>query len=375
MAKSQSTPRPISFEEMDVIDCDVHVMNPEPIQKAKAEYMSEPYRSATDPDVDSIGGYPRSGSLVEVPGEWEGVPLGAEDDRGLIDDTKDVREPLVDEFGIDYPILNMGAGGVNGYPNSEFREEAMRATNNVLLDRFLDDNDDFFGVATVATSLPEKAAEEIDRMADEESIVGLYTATSMIDPPLGDPQYDVMYEAAEDNDLPFVLHSAPSNIQAPNLDDRYDSFLELHTLGHPMSHMINLVSMIYRGVPEKYPDLDFVFVESGLGWAAYLKGRLNREYAERRFDAPLLRKDPGEYIDDSFYFGNQPIEEYADPTKILNTVETLGVENVVFATDFPHFDFDHPSIMNKYYGSLSQEDRRRIFCDNAAEVFGLEDLV
>jgi hypothetical protein len=45
--------------------------------------------------------------------------------------------------------------------------QLMRAANNVLIDRFLDEDDDFYDLARLCTRRPEVAVEEINRLGDE----------------------------------------------------------------------------------------------------------------------------------------------------------------------------------------------------------------
>lgn len=371
MAEPAQKTRKNAYEESLVVDLDVHVMRPDAVQKDKAERMEMPWKNVVDPDLSGAvaGAYPSSGTAVEIPEEWDGVTMS--DKGGLADPDEDIRETLVKDFGVDHPVINMGAQGVNLIPEKERRVNEMRATNDVLLDRFLDDNPDFFGVASVATSMPDKAAEEIDRLADEDQIVGLYANSAYIDPPLGDDKYDIMFRAAEDNDMSFVLHSGVSSPHYPNLDRSFAKFLPMHSFGHPASHMIQLLSIIYEGVPVKFPDVNFIFTEAGIGWAAYLIGRMNREVPERKFEAPLLEESPEYYVRKNCYFGNQPLEEYEDPTLLRNTIDTLGPECITFASDYPHFDFDYPSMTAKHYKDLTKDDRDQIFHGNAIEALDM----
>jgi predicted TIM-barrel fold metal-dependent hydrolase len=369
MAKADQEAQPDAFTDRLVVDCDVHMMNGENIMRDVAKQMEEPYKSQLDPDTGqgglSMSAYPSSGYTVSTPGVWSGSTRG-------IEGPEDIREPLCEEFGVDHPIINTGTIGVNFIPEPDRAEQEMRAKNNVLLDMFLDDNPDWFGLATLRSQEPDKAAEEIDRMGDEEQIVGCYIALPFTMPPLGDPQYDVMYEAAEDNDLMFMFHSGGGlNSYAPNMPRELNAYLQGHTISHPVEQTYNLVSMIYEGVPEKFPDLNFVCQEAGLGWAAYLMGRMNRDYSQRRFDAPLLEKSPEEYVRDSWYFTTQPMEEYNDPTRLRNTIDTIGPESIVFSSDHPHFDFDYPANVAKMFDHLDDEDIDKVFHQNAIDAFNL----
>lgn len=374
MAKSAPDEKKNAYNETQVVDLDVHVMQPEKVQKGKAERMSKPWSNVVDPDTSGItGAYRSSGLAVQIPGEWDGVPMVEE--GGIVDAQTEVKEGLCKEFGVDVPVLNMGAGGVDAIPEADRREQEMRATNDVLLDMFLDDNPELYGVATISTSQPSKAAEEIDRIADEDQIVGLYGNSAEIDPPLGDPQYDIMYQAAEENNMSFVLHSGVSGVHYPQLDKSFAKFLPMHSVGHPMSHIIQLTSIIYEGVPEKFPGVNFFFTESGIGWAAYMMARMNREVPERKFEVPLLEKTPEEYVQSNCFFGNQPLGEFNDPKRLQHIIQALGPENIVYASDYPHFDFDYPSMTAKHYKDLAKEETDKIFHGNAIEALDFPDRV
>ena len=70
--------------------------------------------------------------------------------------------------------------------------------------------------------------------------------------------------------------------------------------------------------------------------------RLDKEYSERRRDVPLLTERPSHYLQRMF-FATQPIEEpehLADMATLMGLFD--GENNVVFASDWPHHDFDHP---------------------------------
>ena len=356
-----------ALQDTTVVDFDVHVGAPQNVRSHAAEYLPDPYRTQMDPATGgNFGAYPSTGVMVEIPDQWEGNTQV--DGFGMEDVDKDLREALMERFGVDYPIVNMGAAGIDRIPESQRIVPEMQAINNTLLDLYLDGNDDVFGAATLTTQQPDKAAEEIDRLASEDQIVAGYLGLGYIDPPLGDSRYDIMWEAAQDNDFGFIFHSSHGDsIHYPNLHRGLDTFLASHTLLHPVSHMIHLVHMVYEGVPIKFPDVNFICVESGLGWAATMMGRMNRDYPERRFDAPLLEKEPEEYIRDNWFFANQPIEEYNDPMLAQHFMEILGPECIVYASDHPHFDFDYPSMIKKYYSNFTKEEQDQIFHGNAPD--------
>lgn len=92
----------------------------------------------------------------------------------------------------------------------------------------------------------------------------------------------------------------------------------------------------------------------------------------RRSEVPLLTKSPEEYMADQFYVGSQPIEEPNDPTDIGNVIEAIGTDRLLFATDYPHWDFDHPEALDQHLRSMySEEERNQVLHENAAGIFDL----
>jgi len=92
--------------------------------------------------------------------------------------------------------------------------------------------------------------------------------------------------------------------------------------------------------------------------------RLDKEYLERRREIPFLQERPSHYMR-RFFYGTQPIEE---PERTRDIVELFGLfdgENqAMFASDWPHHDFDHPQ---HFLGlPFSPEARRKIMGLNAA---------
>ncbi len=203
---------------------------------------------------------------------------------------------------------------------------------------------------------------------DEEAIRGGCFVTAGANPPLGNRKYDPIYERLEDAGLPIVFHTGGSG-----LDDYvragYEEMIETHTLGFLESNMSQLVSLVCQGVPEKFPDLDIVSMESGVTYVPGLISRLEEEYHKRPEEAPLLEKRPSEYIT-SYYFGTQPLEVSASRRLLELCFEMLGSDRLPYASDHPHWDFDSPSIIMDL-PFLSDEDRKRILAGNAAEVFDL----
>lgn len=357
MAQSQS---PKALEEALVIDGDVHLTIP---PSEAAAYLDEPYKSFIE-----------NPTYTPVPFDGWNREMGGKIQSDRVESPADIEDTLCRDFHVDHPIIN-GLPMLARIQQTDLANALMRGFNDLLLDRFLDENEDFFGLISLAPQDPLAAAEEIDRMGDENQVVGILLDTVGANPPIGDERYDVIYRAAADNNLQVAYHGSVNGgaIEFPRQNQGFEQFLEAHTLFHSWGAMMTLTSLLVNGVPEKFPDLNFTILESGVSWVPYTMWRLNKEYSIRRSEAPLLQKSPEKYVRDQFYFGTQPIGEPDDPKMIQKMIELVGTDSIIFATDYPHWDFDHPDGVDQHLRkTFSEEDRDKLLHKNAIEAFGLD---
>lgn len=349
--------------ETVVIDADVHLSYNDEIRRAVAAYMDEPWSRYTHPETGD--GYPSHG--------WP-KSLGGKRRFHLVDvDTPAaIQGPLCEEFGVDYPIINTSAP-LNQMVTADRAVAEMRAVNDMLLDRFLDEYDHFYGLASVVTRRPEAAAEEIDRIGDEDDIVGVYLYHGEYMDPLGDPSHDVMWRAMEDNGLTPTYHiSGHIGLSQMAVFRQFEHNFEWHALAGPFGGMLQLTSLLAHGVPEKFPGLDFVIQEADFGWLPGMIARLNREYAEWTDELPLLERSPEEYIRDAFYFTTQPMGEFRSASDMRSIIDLVGAESLLYSSDHPHYDFDTPETLDRFLQQLSAEERDAVLHGNAAEIYGID---
>ncbi|MFB6160582.1 MAG: amidohydrolase family protein [Haloferacaceae archaeon] len=281
------------------------------------------------------------------------------------------------EFDLDYsilnPTLNLSLATVN---NDRAAVALATAYNEWILDQFVDEGDEtILTPVVVAPQAPDKSAEEIDDRADEDGVVAVAVPSTGLVPPPGHRWYDPIYEAAEDNGLPLLFHSGSgaTGNAFPVVRRWAETYAEDHAVVHPFTGMWNLTSMLFEGVPERFPDLEFVFQESGIGWIPYMKWRLDDHYLELSDEVPWLRKLPSKYVDDQFYFSTQPLGHTAEhPEHLGMALEMAGPDNVMYSSDLPHPDFDPPEeLFDRIRGRFDAETVDRIMGGTAVDLFGL----
>lgn len=275
------------------------------------------------------------------------------------------------EFGIDKVVFSPGPGfRIVLIPDQDTQVTYMRAMNRLTVDRFARPEENYYAKLYILGDHPEESAEEIRKHGDDDGIVGCFITDIGPTFPMGHRSYDPIYEAAEEHDLPIILHSTTGTTDAyPAGGMKPKNFLEFHSLAHTVSKMWHATSIIVRGVPERY-DVDFGFWEGGISWVQTLATRLDRDYVERMNEAPDLTKLPSDYLSD-FYYGSQPLEETREPEHLQRIIELNRLEDqIVFTTDFPHQDFDSTAAIIDHEG-LTREQKRKILQDNGKELFGI----
>lgn len=353
-----------------VVDTDVHLTES---QSDLIPYLDGPFADIIENTGEKYGGF--WGSWYPKAGYFSPLDTGRID-ADAVDSAESLREWEVERLNVDRAIINPSQNlGLSYVHHDQLAASLGRAYNSYLLDNFLDEVPEFYGAAVVAPQRPDLAAEEIDDRADEDKIVAVMFPTSGVNPPTGQAVYDPIYEAAEDNDLPVLMHNGVSGLMAsfPLQWRGTTRFMEAHAFINPAQHMINVASMITHGVPERFPDLDFVIMEAGLGWIPYYIRRLDHEYSAARHDAPELTKPPSEYFAEQFYFTSQPVEGLDDPAYLRNVIDAFnGQHQLMFSSDYPHFDFDHAdALFDIVRSEFDDQAVENIYGKTAQQLFDL----
>jgi predicted TIM-barrel fold metal-dependent hydrolase len=356
-----------------VVDCDAHYL--EPVNEI-ADYMDEPWASRVrnaGPSrwiLTGLGDLNVEGRITRDDADYNRQALDYDGLGKGVEKAALLREVMT-RIGIDAAILLPNRMTHLGrYSIRDFPVELSKGFVRYMLDQVVSPEQGLYTMVIACWQDPERSAELIHEVAEHPGIVGVGLMTAGANPPLGDPRYDPIYRAAEDHDLPLVMHSTPGLNLVEGAD--YASFqrlIESHSLGFSFSNQIQLTSQVLTGVPERFPKLKVVFEESGLFWVPMMQFRLDEYYLKRRSEAPLLKRLPSEYIREHFYFGTQPIEAPKDPRHLEMVFDAAnGREHFLYCSDYPHFDYDDPISITRW-GFLSREDKANVLGLNAMGVF------
>src|SRR2546426_391981 len=153
--------------------------------------------------------------------------------------------------------------------------------------------------------------------------------------------------------------------------DLFPRFIQAHTCSHPFGQMRQLTSIVFEGIPERFPDLRIAFLEAGAGWAPYWMERMDDEYDKRgEVEAPLLKKKPSDYVrSGNIYFSCE-----ADEWLLPQALEHLGENQIVYASDFPHLDLSFPGSIDEIRDrrDLTDTQKRKVLADNCRRLYKLQ---
>ena len=110
-----------------------------------------------------------------------------------------------------------------------------------------------------------------------------------------DNLYCKTYAAIEERGLPLVFHAGLiwNGHTSMQLCTR---FMAVHALSFSFSNILHMTNWLCNGMPERFPKLKTVWVESGLAWIPFLMQRLDNEYMMRSYEVPLLKRKPSDYM-------------------------------------------------------------------------------
>lgn len=355
-----------------VVDTDIHIWEP---MEELVQYFEDPWKTRLErgwEDFARRAFFPKSTGDRFVGGRLDRNVAGMDSSYPGEMHPEEIPEGM-DYLGVDKCLvlshLILAAAPALGGDDTRMTTFTSGATD-YLLEEVVDPDEGIYTAIPIPLDDPDDAVELIDRVGDERGITGIYMITGGAEPPLGNRQYEPVYQAAAEKDLTVCYHTSGAGIDNYHIKG-YEKMIETHTLGFVENNFAQAVSVLVQGIPEKFPELDFVFLEAGIFYVSLLMSRLDCEYLKRPSEAPLLDKRPSEYIKESFYFGTQPLETEVAPKYLETVIEMIGgADRLMYASDYPHWDFDRPKRITDQ-SFLSDEEKSKILGANAEEVFGI----
>ncbi len=187
------------------------------------------------------------------------------------------------------------------------------------------------------------------------------------------PRYNPFWSACEELDLVVNLHSGTAPMQD------YDTHTGM--MGIYISEVVwwsarPLWFMIWGGVLERHPKLKVAITEATAVWVPETLALLDFRYSETHYSSKLgdyrshMSLKPSEYFKRNVFVGASCM-----PRREVEMREQIGLENIMWGTDFPHPEGSWPytrSQMVESFRGFPASDLTAMLGGNAARVYGFD---
>jgi uncharacterized protein len=276
-----------------------------------------------------------------------------------------MREQHLDRYGIECAIMNPLSPTGQGDQNSEFSAAMAFAANEFQVEGWNRRDRRLLASVVVPYEDGEASRIEIRRRAGDRRFVHVLLRSRTCEL-MGQKRYWPIYEAAVEAGFPVGVHVFGTSGRAAS-NTGWPSFYIEDMTEHAACCQAQVTSLIMEGVFERYRDLKIVMIEAGFAWLPALGWRLDKNWKRLREEVPHLRRPPSEYIREHFWVSTQPMEEAEEPEHLLDVMGWVGWDRLLFASDYPHWDFDDPFVALP--PSLDDKRRNNIFASNARALY------
>ena len=316
------------------VDCDVHVSVPS--VKALLPYLDSYWRQQfVTRGIDRI-----SWNMTSDP---PNAPIMIRPDRRPAtgrpgSDFSILKDRHLDLFGPSAAIANCIYGGV-ALHSEDMAAVVCTAVNDWIAAEWLDRDPRLRASIVVPLNNPDLAAEEIERRAADPRFVQVLML-AMGEQPLGKRAHWPIYAAANRHGLPIGVH-AGSLYHHPALAGGYGSYFLEDYVAQAFGFENCVLSLVSEGVFAKFPELKFVFMESGVTWLPAALWRFDKTWRGVRAEIPWVKTPPSAIVRDHIRLTLQPFDAPEGAGRLERFCEQMkSDEMVLFSTDFPHWHFD-----------------------------------
>src|ERR1700758_4578921 len=289
-------------------------------------------------------------SVVEVAGvPYRPFPRGGHDvERRLAD---------MDATEVDMHVLS-GAPQTWLYGQDAAIGVAAAAIQNEGIARLVKQMPDrFVGIATLPMQAPEQAAAELRRAMISLGLRGAMIGSNVGGKNLDDPSFAPLWAAAEELDAFMMIH--PGNVAGA---DRLRSYYLGNLIGNPLDTTIAGACLIFGGVLERHPKLNFIMSHGG-GFIPYQGGRWVHGWEVRPEPKVHVKHSPAPFLDRFLY---DTILHAKAPLEFL--ISSVGANRVFLGSDYPYDMGTGECVRQVRAANISAADRDIILGDHAAKI-------
>jgi len=378
-----------SLEGIKIVDCDTHITEAPDLftSRAPAKYKDKvPYLKRCDDGVDrwyvgdrnfgSTGGnvimkdHNKLLGRLAFPTVEEGHPGGH---------MMKPRLQMMDDMGVYAQICyqNSGvtqAGSLMTLGDNDLAINIIKIFNDASAEYQEESGQRIFNMAHVPFWDKDAMEAEARRCVDMglKGFVMPDTPEKVGVPTYADEYWTPFLEICDDAGMPINFHINAG--MDPNslvwADFSFQQKLSIIPMMYALGNAATLGNWIVSGRLDRHPALKLALVESGIGWVPFALEMLEHQFDEMLPNAAtFLSRRPWEYFRDHFWCSYW-FEKIGPKTQL----ERIGVDKVLFQTDYPHPTSLYPNVQKHIVESLegqSHEVKKQVLQDNAVKLYNL----
>ena len=233
------------------------------------------------------------------------------------------------------------------------------------------------GVACLNVDDVNVACAELKRCAELGLSAAMIPVSPLPDKPYSHPIYEKLWWAAQDLDMPLILHittprgNIPGN-ETSSFDNTEWTSATRSTMDHWVRH--SLTSIIFSGAFDRYPNLRVGSAEHEGGWIPHWLNQMDWVYTER----PNVYADKGwrsRHGLPSEIWRRNMFCVFQEDGLAVQLRHIIGVDNMMWGNDFSHAESSWPEsqrFLDQIFEGVPPEDRKKITSTNAAGLFGFD---
>ena len=374
-----------------VIDCDTHYTEPPDLWTARAPagYKDRmPYmKTVNGQSLWFIEGDQPFGMVGTTVVNHEGQKVRGKLSIASFEEMDEAsykvkpRLQVMDRMGVWAQTVYPNAGGFGatkflGIKDKTLQLACVTIYNDAIAEWQAESNGRLFPQAFLPFWDLDETLKEARRIKEDLHLTGV-TLTDRPEvfgqPDYGQSHWDPFWEMINEYQIPVNFHIG-AGLKTFVLDDfAWGSFgpqrklASIATLMY-MSNAYMVNCFMLSGLFDRYPNLKLVSVESGCGWIPFVLEAAEYQWDEMAPDESKdLQRRPTEYFKEHIY-ATFWFEDFG----VKHFIESIGPNNLLFETDFPHPTCLYPESQAHLAQVLARLDpavRRRVVQDNAVELY------
>ncbi len=236
----------------------------------------------------------------------------------------DLRAQALGKAGVDKQIITLTCPGtVIETPRRSV--ELSRMVNDCFARIQREHGDHFVALGTLPLNDPAAAVEELERVIRELGLKGVMVFSNVNGTALSDSRFWPLYGKADELEAVFFIHPTyPVGVEAMM------HYMLMPLVGFVMDTTLAAASLVFAGVPEKFPKMTWVLGHLG-GTIPYIAERLDRGYEAFPQCRANIKKAPSEYLRE-FYYDSVNFDVRA----LQLAIDFAGVDHIMAGSDYPH---------------------------------------